>query len=580
MSSNANRRAFFQNLAAPSRVKEAGLLEQSQSVSRYADINAEQQISRFLAQATLGPNKALIDYVGSIGIEAWLDEQFNSPQSEIYAYMQANLYDESKMLERFPERHLFRYALWDHMINGNDLLRQRVALALAEIFVISTEVDEIYSAATGVGMWYDMLLKHAFGNFRDLLFDVTVSPMMGRYLSHAGNRKTDLNLGRFPDENYAREIMQLFSIGLFYLNEDGSLELDGNGEPIPTYDNSHITEFAKIFTGLNYDHDGDPYFGDDWEPTFENAWVTPHSSVRPMKMFEEVHEPGPKTLLEGYVVPAGQSGMQDINAALDHLFWHQNTPPFIVVGLIKFLVKSNPSPDYIYRVVQVFKDNGSGVRGDMQATVRAILLDDEARSLYYITDPTNGRMREPFFKLVQLMRAFDYANPQNKYWDSGWRIEREIRQFPFNAQSVFNFFSPGFVPAGPLAANQLTGPEFQTLNSYTAISIINFWYETLDWKYVFDLPDENTPVRGATVSVDQPQPNLAYLTSLVEAEDFDTLMYFLDTLFTYGTLSQASWDIIKSSIVGYAAEETEGTEAVVRFAIFLFMVSPEYNIQV
>lgn len=580
MSTHNSRRDFFRNLTGSHPSSQTLPQRQTQAISRHGNINEEQQISRFLAQATLGADKALIDYVGSIGIEAWLEEQFNTPQSELLNYVRTHLYDENTMLDRFPERHLFRYALWDHMMNGEDQLRQRVALALSETIVISTELDDLYSSATGVAMWYDMLLKHAFGNFRDLLFDVTLSPMMGRYLSHAGNRKTDLTLGRFPDENYAREIMQLFTIGLFYLNEDGSYALDGNGEPIPTYDNSHITEFAKIFTGLNFDHDGDPFFNDGWEPTFENAWVNPFSCVRQMKMFEEEHEPGPKTLLEGYVVPAGQSGLDDINAALDHLFWHQNTPPFIVERLIKFLVKSNPSPSYIYRVVQVFKDNGSGVRGDMQAVVRAILLDDEARNLSYITDPTNGRLREPFLKLVHLMRAFNFTNPQNRYWDSGWRVEREMRQFPLNAPSVFNFFSPGFVPAGPVAEAGLTGPEFQTLNSYTAISIINMWYSTLEWDYVLDLPSEHTPVKGEIISLDQPKPDLNYLISLVDAEDFDTLMYFLDTVLTYGSMSQTMWDIIKSAVIGYATEGYDDSIAVVRFAIFLFMVSPEYNIQV
>lgn len=580
MTTSGSRRAFFQKLASSPSPPETLGLSQNQAVSRYADINAEQQISRFLSQATLGANKGLIDYVGSIGIEAWLEEQFNTPQSELYPYMQANLYDESKMRERFPERHLFRYALWDHLLTGSDLLRQRVAMALGQIFVISTEEDEIYNSATGVAVWTDMLLKHAFGNFRDLLYDVTFSPMMGRYLSHAGNKKTDLSISRFPDENYAREIMQLFSIGLFYLNEDGSYVTDGGGEPIPTYDNSHITEFAKVFTGLNYDHEGDPYFGDGWEPTFDNAWITPHSAVRPMKMYEEQHEPGSKTLLEGYTIPAGQNGVQDVNAALDHLFWHQNTPPFIVVRLIKFLVKSNPSPSYVNRVVQVFKDNGSGVRGDMRAVVRAILLDSEARDLSYINDPSNGRMREPFFKLVHLMRAFDYSNAQNKYWGSGWRIEREIRQFPFNAQSVFNFFAPTFVPAGPLGAAGLTGPEFQTLNSYTAISIINFWYETLNWEVVLDLPDSSTPIRDNYYDIDQPLPELSYLISLAESESWDDLLYYLDTLLTYGTLSWDSWTIIRNSVIGYATDGEDGASMVVRFAIYLFMISPEYNIQV
>lgn len=574
-----NRREFFRNLADPAK-KMAQTIPQP--IARHANLSEEQQVARFLGQATLGANQALINSVVATGIEAWLEAQFNVPQSEIYAYFSAELYDESSFLDGpWPERHLFRYALWDHMMNGADLVRQRVALALSEIIVISTETDELYNNANGVAVWYDMLLKHAFGNFRDLLYDVTLSPMMGSYLSHAGNRKSDPSVGRFPDENYAREVMQLFSIGLYYLNEDGTLQLDGGGQPIPTYDNSHITEFAKIFTGLGYDHVGDPHYDPGFVPPIHEGWMNPYVAVRPMRVDEGEHEPGAKTLLEGLTVPAGQSTLEDINMALDHLFWHQNVPPFISVRLIKFLVKSNPSPDYVWRVVQVFKDNGSGVRGDLKAVVRAILLDDEARNLSYITDPTNGRLREPFYRLVHLMRTFDYSNAQNRFWDAGWLIEREIRQYPLNPPSVFNFFAPGFAPAGPVAAAGLSGPEFQLLNSYTAISMINFWYAMLDWGYMFDVPDGNFEVKGEYPVHDQPTPDFSYLVSLVEANDLDTLLYILDNLLTYGTMSQASWTIIRDAVVGFAtSNDYEDAKQVVQFAVYLFMISPEYNVQV
>ncbi|MFZ1397887.1 MAG: DUF1800 family protein, partial [Candidatus Promineifilaceae bacterium] len=446
---STSRRGFFRQLFNPPDLALMG----AGAAARSSTLTAEQAASRFLAQATLGADYALIQQVASLGIEPWIDAQFALPQSQLLDYLYAELYDAAEIGQETPWRELFRYALWHTTLNGQDLLRQRVALALSEIFVISTETDAIYGVANGAADWYDMLLRNAFGNFRDLLQDVTLHPLMGSFLSHAGNRKTNLAENRFPDENYAREIMQLFTIGLFLLNDDGSYILDGNNEPIPTYDNSHITEFAKIFTGLQYDFDGDPHVW--WTPDFNSGWLNPYTAVRPLKMWDSEHEPGPKTLLNGYVVPGGQTGLADVNEALDHLFNHANVGPFIGRQLIQRLVTSNPSAGYVGRVTAVFNNNGSGVRGDMQAVIKAILLDDEARNPVHITDPTHGKLREPFFRFTQLVRAFHYTNPQGKFWDAGWGVENDLRQFMFNAPSVFNFFSPGYRPPGALGANGL-----------------------------------------------------------------------------------------------------------------------------
>ena len=245
MSQKTNRREFFRQLANPNVTKPPA--------QRESNLNAEEGAARFLAQATLGADLALIQQVAAQGFEDWIDEQFTIPQSQILDYFYTHFFDENTITIETPYRDLFRYALWDHIMNGADLLRQRIAMALSEIFVISTDKDDIYVTANGASDWYDMLLRNAFGNFRDLLQDVTLSPLMGNYLSHAGNRKTDEGLNRFPDENYAREIMQLFTIGLFLLNDDGSYELDGNNEPIPTYDNSQVTcgSPSKSLQGCN-----------------------------------------------------------------------------------------------------------------------------------------------------------------------------------------------------------------------------------------------------------------------------------------------------------------------------------------
>ena len=571
---STSRRGFFRQLLNPPALAPQG----AATASRNSSLTTEQEASRFLAQATLGADYDLIQAVAAVGIEPWIDAQFALPQSQLLDYLNAELYDESTIAQdgaESPWRSLFRYALWQTALNGQDLLRQRVALALSEIIVISTETDAIYGVANGAADWYDMLLRNAFGNFRDLLQDVTLHPLMGSYLSHAGNRKTDVAENRFPDENYAREIMQLFTIGLFLLNDDGSYILDGDNEPIPTYDNSHITEFAKIFTGLQFDFEGDPHVW--WTPSFTSGWLNPYTAVRPLKMWDEEHEPGSKTLLNDYVVPDGQTGMDDVNEALDHLFNHPNVGPFIGKQLIQRLVKSNPSPGYVGRVTAAFNDNGSGVRGDMQAVIKAILLDDEARNTVHIDDPTHGKLREPFFRFTQLVRAFHYSNPQDKFWDAGWGVENDLRQYMFNAPSVFNFFSPGYSPPGALSDGGLTGPEFQLLNSYTAISTVNFWYSRLWWGYVIDLPSEDTEIRGQTYDLDQPQPDLSYEETLVG--NVPDLIDYLDLVLTSGTLSTEMRAIIETAVSGYKDDGADAVD-VVKMAIFLFMSCPEYAVQV
>jgi uncharacterized protein (DUF1800 family) len=560
-----NRRGFMRQLLPSTQT----------AVSRNSTLTPQQEASRFLAQATLGADRTLIDQVAAQGIENWIDAQIALPQSQLLNYLYTNLYNPAQIGTESPQRELFRYALWQTIMTGQDLLRQRIAFALGEIFVISTATDAIYNVANGAADWVDMLLRNAFGNFRDLLQDVTLHPLMGSFLSHAGNRKTDPALNRFPDENYAREIMQLFTIGLFQLNPDGSQQLDGQGNPVPTYDNNDITEFAKIFTGLQYDFDGDPHVW--WTPNFESGWLNSYTAVRPLKMWEDEHEPGAKNLLNGTVLPAGQSGMEDINGALDNLFNHPNVGPFIGRQLIQRLVKSNPTPAYIARVTAAFNDNGSGVRGDMQTVVKAVLLDDEAREPAWITDPANGKLREPFFRFAQMLRVFHYDNPQNKFWDAGWGVDSSLRQFLFNAPSVFNFFSPDFRPPGPLGAGNLAGPEFQLLNSFTAISTINHWYSRLEWGYVLDLPADDREINGQTYDLDQPQPDFSFEQTLIG--DIDTLIDHFDLVLTYGTLSTQMREILRTAVAGYAAAGGEDEE-VIRFAAFLFLLCPEYAVQI
>ena len=543
----------------------------SRSVAGQAiNLTTEQEASRFLAQATLGANLTMIQEVASMGYEAWLAQQFALPASNTLPLLQTMGLDN----DGFPLPMGFRWSYWLQVMTGADVLRHRMGLALSEIFVISTRIDELFDLPMGVSSYYDLLLKHAFGNFRDLLFDVTMHPCMGIYLSHVKNRKSDPSLNRFPDENYAREVMQLFSIGLYELNQDGSQKLDSSGQPIPTYTNAEITEFAKIFTGLTFGTE-------DNEEVLDADGFLERGEVLhlPMVMYEGEHEPGSKKLLNGSVIPAGQTGMQDINSAIDNLFNHANVGPFIGRLLIQRLVKSNPSPAYVSRVATAFNDNGSGVRGDMQAVIKAILLDNEARDISYFSDPTHGMLREPFVRYVQLCRAFNAASQNGTYYNNGETAQEMLKQYPFDSPSVFNFFLPTYQPLGPLANAGLVAPEFQITTTYSAIAGINFMNEAIVYGQLMSIsnPTLETCEDTTTTCPDVTEAeivnlNLAQEVTLAE-NDIDGLINRLDLILTYGTLSTEMHTIIKNAI-----SQLDDTYERVTMALYLIMISPNYVI--
>ena len=315
---------------------------------------------RVLNQATFGATEAEADRLIGMGIEAWIDDQLQQPASLQLPHVQS--------LPRPPVANQLqddRVDIWfRNALHGPDQLRQRVAFALSEIMVVS-QLSSLNNAPYGLASYYDMLAQNAFGNFRTLMEDVTLHPAMGVYLSMLGNEKPNVQLNIRPDENYARELMQLFTIGLVELNMDGTVRTDGNGNPIPTYTQEIIEGFAHVYTGW--------HFGG--APSFQQARQTDANQVVPMQLYPDFHDTGPKTLLGGQVIPAGQSGEQDLADALDNIFAHANVAPFISLQLIQKLVTSNPSPQYVERVAQVFENDGTGERGDLGAVVRAILTD-------------------------------------------------------------------------------------------------------------------------------------------------------------------------------------------------------------
>lgn len=533
------------------------------------------EASRFLAQASFGTDLEYIKRVAESPFEDWINNQFgaNSPSLE---QLTQSIFDQAKRkfianggnpenYER-PNWQHFMFAWWQANIDNEDLLRQKVALALSEIMVISRN-SNLASYGIGLADYYDVLKDNAFGNFRNLLKDITLHPMMGIYLSHYNNPKSNPDKNIHPDENFAREIMQLFTIGLYELNQDGSYILDGDGNRIPTYTNDDIKEFAKIFTGLG---PGDVR-QNEWvsDPDFGvGHWVALKN--KPMAMYDDWHQTGQKQLLNGLIVPNGQSGIQDIDAAIDNLFNHNNIAPFIAIRLIQQMVKSNPSPAYISRVSAAF-NNTKGVRGDMKAVIKAILLDEEARSCNWINNPFSGKLIEPMVRYFNVVRQIDLDNKDGVNWNVASHFYNATGQAPLAAPHVFNFYLPEYVPNQDFADAKLVGPEFEIHNSASSINYLNQvdswtnnrWYKVLR---TWDLGLEGTALDFE---------GLKYY-----AQDSEVLVNQLDKLFTHGMLSNETKQIIVDAVepIKTGWGDVKYTDLRVKMALYLIMISPDYTI--
>jgi uncharacterized protein (DUF1800 family) len=528
--------------------------------------------SRFLSQATFGADLELIDQVVAIGIEEWLDMQIAMPVTsmlqemhdtydEVVEWNLMNGVDSSDISFVHPYWNNFNYAWWTLNMTNEDKLRQRVAYALSQIMVISVNSD-LSSHSYGLSSYYDVLAGNALGNYRDLLMGVTLHPCMGFYLSHLNNPRADEEENVHPDENYAREIQQLFSIGLYELNEDGSRKLDNEGNEIATYGQNEIKEFAKVFTGLSVSGVIPNMYIDSAE---FGVGIYLGDLTKPMKMYENWHEPGEKKLLNGFVIPDGQIGMEDIEDAIDNLVNHPNVGPFLGRRLIQQLVTSNPSPEYIARISRVFADNGSGVRGDLGAVVRAILMDPEARTCEALSKPEHGKLREPFVRYAHFASAMDVEQFYGRYWNVGWGFYQSTGQVPMAAIHVFNFYLPDYKPLGPISDAGLVAPEFQIHNSRTGVSYLNEVNTWAVWNSVMSSWEPDDP--NAVINIDE-------LKSL--AADPEVLVNRLDVLFTHGMLSDRTRGVIKNAIEPLMYGEFRDDR--VRMALYLIMISPDYNI--
>jgi uncharacterized protein (DUF1800 family) len=405
--------------------------------------------ARLLDQATFGPTLTDIQNVQNVGIDAYITSQFNTAYTPLpniptplpAVCLTANtptVCEESEW--------------WQVALTGNDQLRQRVAFALSEIFVISSDSVN----ATTITYYHDMLAQDAFTNFSTIMNDVSLSPGMGAYLNMLNSAKAPA--GEIANENYPRELMQLFTLGIDQLNQDGTLQLDGNGNPIPNYTEAQVQAFARAYTGWTY------ATSTGGAPTkFPNGTA---NYFAPMAAVESEHDETAKTLLNGTTLPAGQTAEEDLNGALSNIFNHPNVGPFVCRQLIQHLVTSDPSPAYVSRIAAVFANNGSGVRGDMQAVIRAILEDTEARA--GDTDPTydGGHLREPILWITNFFRAVGFTNtdPNSSYYSLS-NYSNNLNQRPYRSGSVFNFFPPSYI----IPQTTLNAPEFDLENTASAI---------------------------------------------------------------------------------------------------------------
>jgi uncharacterized protein (DUF1800 family) len=539
--------------------------------------------SRFLEQATFGATDPEVHNLSKIGYTAWFQQQFNTPIAPIEPLVEQQILvsappctlgtalacNRNLFLQNADAQTYVSDTFWQQAMTGNDQLRQRVQYTLSEIFVASSSNPSINYLPRGIANYYDVLGQDAFGNFRQLLEDVTLNPMMGIFLSVQGNDKGDAT--RDPDENYAREVMQLFTIGLYQLNPDGTQVLDATGKPIPTYSNTDVMGLAKVFTGFSWNIPGD---------TSDHAWynccdyVGPGfgEDILPMQSYPSHHSTDSKTFL-GVTIPASSTPdpRGDLKIALDTLFNHPNAAPFFSKQIIQHLVTSNPSPAYVARVASVFADNGYGVRGDMKAILQAVLLDPEARDAAAAAQNSQfGKVRESLVRYTEWSRAFS-AQSRN----GGFRIGSTgdpvygLGEMALQSPTVFNWFAPGYTPpATTISQANLVAPEMQMTNVSTVTGYLNFMESAIG----------STPRNGSDVFS-------SYSTETALAATPDALLDRINLLLMAGSMDPTLRGQILAAVNSIAIPSGDQnainaalTERV-QVAIFLTIASPSFSAQ-
>lgn len=551
-----------------------------------------QEAARFLTQATFGPTTADIDHLMAVGYNTYLTEQMAArPVRSYKSYWDSR---NAAMKSVAPSAQAgvdeINQVFWTNALTSQDQLRQRVALALSEIFVISTANGCAEGHLSGAANYFDMLADKAFGTFKALLQAVTLHPVMGCYLSHLRNQKEAVDrfgnpTGRIPDENYAREVMQLFSIGLHELNADGTVKLDGNNRPISTYTATDVSGLANVFTGWSWDC---PDWPSDYcfrqgvrqsdQASNADKWAVP---MRPYAQFHSTKE---KRFL-GTVIPAQTTAdpQRSLDTAMDTISRHANVGPFIGKQLIQRLVTSNPSPAYIRRVSTAFTQSG----GSLQAMVVAILTDPEARASAGLTDPTFGKVREPVLRLTAFLRAYGAQSTSGNFliWNTGDQVT-SIGQNPYQAPSVFNFFRPGYVPPGSETAKAgLVSPEMQLVNETSIAGYVTFMRPFIANGYGKRVTDSSG---NSNYDVTLEYQRNTNSKTLALADDPSALVEDVNQKLMYGTMSSALKSEIISAISTIDSRAKKNPTAIqiwdtfsrrLSSAVLLTMASPEFLVQ-
>jgi uncharacterized protein (DUF1800 family) len=552
--------------------------------NNYPKASTDEEAARFLLQSQLAATDVEISAVRGDTYAQYLQAQFAKPIGQTgWQWLEARGYGATpNKYNYFFNDYPADFMVWSQLFTSTDGMRKRMLLALSEFFVASLESAEFTWRSHGYAQYWDILGGNAFGNFRKLLEDVTLSPAMGYYLNTKGNQKENPTTGSVPDENYAREVMQLFTIGLYQLNADGTEKVGGDGKKIETYVQSDVTNLARVFTGYDFDlSDGEKVqvLRQDGSP--ETYTVNGRAfTQKPMTLNASRHSALEAKFL-GTTIAAGTAGGPALKSALDTLFNHPNVGPFFGKQMIQRLVTSNPSPAYVARVAAAFNNNGAGVRGDLKAVWTAILLDDEARSPRAASETSFGKLREPMLRFIQWGCSFGLAS-QGDSWKQ-FNISNNtfgLSQSPLRSPSVFNYFRPGFVPPSTaLAATQTPAPEFQLVNETTVGGYLNFMQNVMR----YGLYTGNPSVPYLTANEPYTATIFAsYTPELALVADAAALVRRLSLILCAGQLSSATQTIIVTALNGTpltaTATAAQKLDRVVG-AVLMVIASPEYLVQ-
>ena len=545
----------------------------------YIEAKTDDDAARFLLQAQFSASDAEIARVRSLGCARWLTEQFAARSGESgWDWLNRRGYDAIHNDTRYydnsyPGDHM----IWHQVMTSPDALRKRCALALSEFFVVSLTGLDFGWRSHGLAHYWDQLSANAFGNFRTLLEDVTLNPAMGFYLNTKGNQKENPATGRVPDENYAREVMQLFTIGLYQLNPDGSDKLDASGHRMETYTQSDVSNLARVFTGYDFDQSRNVVTTE----LVQQRKVGNTAFTRMRMALAPARHSSLEAVFLGTRIAANTSGDKALKLSLDALFAHPNVGPFFGRQMIQRLVTSNPSPAYVARVSAAFNDDGNGVRGNLQAVWEAILLDDEARSHKGLTDPAFGRLREPMLRFIQWGRTFGIQSAEGS-WKLGdlSNPATQLGQSPLRSPSVFNFFRPGYVPpATMMATSGSLAPEFQIVTESSVSGYLNYMQNVIRNGIFVNTPNLPNNVRNAKGVLDIAA---SYKDELAIVTNASALVKRLNLLLCAGQLSAATQALMINGLNATPLSATS-SEAVklnrVASAIFMVMAAPEYLVQ-